>query len=201
MIRKAKDPNQAVKELARAKKALRRELSFDEAGEKPERKLSPLALKKQAARKKQFRMIIYLILFGLFCYLVYWLVKPYKSDMKYGICKVFIELQVPYPYTLYFSEVIDFNDSVRVWFSHYDSFGDYRLMPVQCYFGAHETYGMGLKRITIGRREIDPEVVARFNHSLPAVFAYPPDLVYPTPLPNDPAQLQFDFDRFRKKIL
>lgn len=198
---KAKDPNEAARQRARAKKMLRRELSFDEDQDKP-RKLSPLAQKKIALRKKRRRQYIYLGLIALMSYGLWWMFKPFESSIQYGICKTFVELNVPYPYTLYFSEVLDFSDgSVRIWYSHYDSFGEYRLMPVQCYFAPHETYGLGLSRIMVGRLEVDPEVVERFNHALPAIFAYPPDLTYPTPLPNDPNKLQFDFDSYRKQIL
>lgn len=198
MIKKSKNQQDAEREIARAKSALRRELAYEETGE---RKLSPLAQKKKQERKKKFKRIIYLGIAGFLGYGVYWLVKPYQSGMEYGVCKTFVEQNVPYPKTIYYSEVIPFNDSVRIWFSHNDSFGEFRLEPIQCYFGAHEQYGMGITRITIGRREIDPEIVERFNHGLPAIFAYPPDLVYPTPLPNDPAELQFDFERYRKDIL
>jgi len=198
---KAKDPNEAARQLARAKKMLRRELSFDEEQDKP-RKLSPLAQKKLALRKKRQKQMLYLAALALVGYGIWWMFKPFQSSIQYGICKIFIELNVPYPYTLHYSEVLDFADgSVRVWFSHYDSFGDYRLMPVQCFFAPHETYGLGLSRILIGRREVDPDIVEHFNHALPAIFAYPPDLTYPTPLPNDPIKLQFDFDSYRKKIL
>lgn len=48
---KAKDPNEAARQRARAKKMLRRELSFDEDQDKP-RKLSPLAQKKSPCAKK-----------------------------------------------------------------------------------------------------------------------------------------------------
>ena len=198
---KSKDPNEAARQLARAKKMLRRELSFGDDQDKP-RKLSPMAQKKLALRKKRQKQMLYLALIALVGYGLWWMFKPFQSSMQYGICKTFIELNVPYPYTLYFSEVLDFTDgSVRVWFSHYDSFGDYRLMPVQCFFAPDETYGLGLSSILIGRREVDPDIVKNFNNALPAIFAYPPDLTYPTPLPNDPNQLQFDFDKYRKQIL
>lgn len=197
---KAKDPNEAAKQVARAKKLLRRELSYED-DDKP-RKLSPLAQKKLAQRKKRQKQFMYLALIAFLGYGLWWMLKPYQSGIQYGICKIFIELNVPYPYTIYYSEVLNFADgSVRVWFSHYDSFGDYRLMPVQCYFAPHETYGTAVSRILIEGREVDRETVERFNHALPAILANPPDLTYPTPLPNDPNQLQFDFDSYRKKIL
>ncbi|MFN3700805.1 MAG: hypothetical protein ACK4VI_04690 [Alphaproteobacteria bacterium] len=195
---KPKDPAEAAKKLMRAKKALRRELSFEETGE---RKISPMAQKKIAERKKQFKRYGIGAGFLLLIPLGFWLFKPFEQGMDYGICKTFIELITPFPQSIYYSEVVSFNDSIRVWYSQNDPFGQYRLQAVQCFFGPHEQYGMGLTRVTIGRREIDPEIVQKFNNALPAIFAYPPDLVYPIPLPNDPRDLQFDFERFRKKIL
>lgn len=201
-VTKSKDPNQAARQHAMAKKLLRRELSIEAGEDVPPKKLSPLALKKMALRKKRMKQGAVLAGAAFFLYCAWWLFKPFQSSVEYGICKVFIELNVPYPYTLYYSEVIDLNDgSVRVWFSHYDSFGDYRLMPIQCFYGPHPTYGKALTKVLIGRREIDPSAVERFNTSLPAILNNLPDLTYPTPLPNDPKDLQFDFDKFRKKIL
>lgn len=197
---KAKDPNEAAKQVARAKKLLRRELSFDE-DDKP-RKKSPLAQKKLAHRKKRQKQFLYLILIAFLGYGLWWMFKPFQSSIQYGICKIFIELNVPYPYTIYYSEVLNFSDgSVRVWFSHYDSFGDYRLMPTECHFKQDKQGGLALLRITFAGREVDQETVERFNHGIPAILANPPDLTYPTPLPNDPNQLQFDFESYRKKIL
>lgn len=195
-----KDDSEIEREKARAKKALRRELALDEVGRK-DRPLSPLAQKKKDLRKKRTKNLLYFAVFSILAYGAWFLFKPFQSGMNYGICKVFAELQVPYPYTIYYSEVVEFSDSIRIWYSYLDSFGDYRLVPIQCYFGPHETYGFGLDRVTIGRREIDPDVVERFNSSIPSIITNPPDLIYPTPLPNDPADLQFDFDAFRKQIL
>ena len=188
------------KEKKRAKRALRRELALDDET-KEKIKASPLAQKKKAKRKKQIKQAIILGIILILGYGVWLLFKPFKKGMNYGICKIFIELQVPYPYTLYFSEAIDFADYIRVWYSYLDSFGDYTLTKAEWYFGPHERYGFGLTRVTLGKREIDPEIVEQFNHSIPAIVSNPPALEYPIPLPNDPADLQFDFERFRKKIL
>lgn len=188
----------AAKELARAKSALRRELTMEEQG--VEKKLSPLAEKKKQKRKKKFKQAVIIFIVGLFGYAGWWLLKPFQESMEYGICKIFAELTLTYPDTVYYSEVVRFQGSIRVWYSYTDSFGEFRLEPIQCYFGAHEKFGMGLTRVTMGRREVDPAIVERFNNALPALFAYPPDLIYPTPLPNDPASLQFNTDRFRKSI-
>lgn len=196
-----KDASEIEKEKARAKRALRRELALDEDGSKKDRPLSPLAQKKRNLRKKRIKQTGYLALFILFSYGLWWMLKPYQSDLRYGICKVFIELQVPYPYTIHYSEVISFSDSVRVWYSYLDSFGDYRLVPTQCYYEPHPQYGWALARVTTGRRQIDPDVIDRFNVSIPTIVMNPPDLVFPTQLPRDPSKLKFDFDAYRKKIL
>lgn len=193
-----KNPEEAAKELARAKSALRHELTMEEQG--IEKKLSPLAQRKSLQRKKNWKRLAIFLVLSLFGYIGWWLFKPFQESMEYGICKVFAELTLTYPDTVYYSEVVRFQDSIRVWYSYTDSFGEFRLEPIQCYFGPHEQFGTAVTRVTMGRREIDPEVVKQFNNALPAILAYPPDLIYPTPLPNDPANLKFDVDRFRKSI-
>ena len=160
MATKTQDNSEAEKLKKQAKRALRRELALDTA---EQMKSSPLAQKKKAKRKKQFKKLIIYAVIGLISYGMWYLFKPFQKGLNYGICKVFIELQVPYPYTLYFSEAIDFSDSIRIWYSYLDSFGDYRLTRTQCYFGPHERYGFGLTRVTTGKREIDPDIVEQFN--------------------------------------
>lgn len=197
----AKSADELEKEKARAKRALRRELAMDDGVKKKDRPLSPLAQKKREARKKRIKRYILLAFIGLLGYGFWWLIKPFQSDMRYGICKVFIELQVPYPYTIHYSEVVSFSESVRVWYSFLDSFGDYRLVNTECFYEPHPKYGLALSRVTTGRRQLDPEIIARFNPSIPSIVANPPDLVFPTALPRDPSKLKFDFDAYRKKIL
>ncbi len=191
-------PEEKIKEAK--KKLLRRALAEDEGTAAP-RKLTPMQQKKLLARKKKMRRYALLGVVGLFSYLVYWGFKPYKTGLNYGICKVFIEQSVLYPDTLHFSEVMDFSDSVRIWYSYYDSFGDYRLQQAQCYFRLDDTYGYAVSRITIGRLEVDPDKINLFNHSLGSIIKNPPDLTYPTPLPNDIKDLKFEFEKFRKAIL
>lgn len=163
---------------------------------------SALAEKKRLKRKKQFRLVYLFIGAIVLGYMMYWLVKPYQTSMPYGVCKVFIELYAPYPHTIYYSQVENFSDSVRIWFSKVDPFGEYRLEPMECFFKVPESgYGFELDRVTIGRREIDPDLVQRFNVSIPVIFAHPPDLTYPTALPDSLEGLKFDFDAYRKQIL
>jgi hypothetical protein len=181
------------------KKLLRLALSDGEGVTK--KPLSPMAQKKLAERKKKIKKVIIILAFFLLAYGIYWLFKPFEKGLSFGVCKVFIELSVPYPDSIHYSEVIEFADSVRVWYSYYDTFGDFRLQQTQCFFAPDEKYGMSVSSILVGRLEVDPEKVALFNNSLPSIFKNPPDLTYPEPLPNDIGQLKFEFEKFRQPIL
>ena len=52
----------------------------------------------------------------------------------------------------------------------------------------------------MGKLNIDPIVVERFNLSIPYLVANPPDLTLPVPIPDSLESIEFDLDRFRKKI-
>ena len=180
-----------------AKKALRKELAL----ESQLRQDSALAQKKKAQKKRRKKTYLWIVGGLVFLFLAYLLFKPFQKNMTYGICKVFVQLYVPFPYTLHYSEAYDFDTSVRIWFAHLDAYGDYQLQRAECFFRPDETYGAALDRVTINRREIDPEVIEDFNRSIPVILEYPPDLQYPDPLPRSIDELQFDFDRYRRQIL
>jgi hypothetical protein len=160
---------------------------------------SKIKTEKDKARKKNFLRGFYLVLGVLLSYGIYLLFVPYKGTMPFGICKVFLELNVPYPHTLRLSSVEEFSTSVRIWYADIDSFGEYRLEPIQCYFkaGPNAAVPYVLDKVAINRRELDPQKVADFNRSVPGIFASPPDLTLPGALPDSLAALQFNADRFR----
>lgn len=106
---------------------------------------------------------------------------PMKSTMAYGICKVFVEMRLQYPPTMKVNSVDTFSTSVRIWYTYTDSFGEYILEPIQCYYKPHETLPFALEKITIRRREIAQDTVEAFNKILPVIFANPPDLTIPKP--------------------
>lgn len=163
------------------------------------------ALKKKKQRKR-------LIIAGVVCVLsygVWWLFKPWQGGITFGVCKVFLELYVQNPRSLRLSTVDDFGDTVRIWFTQVDSFGEYRMEPIQCHF-RHATpedqlkYGnvsFVLDKVTVSRRELDPQRVARFNAAIPGIVANPPDMTLPTPLADSLQGLQIDSSMFRKPIL
>ncbi len=155
---------------------------------------------KKKLRKKQIKRGGIGTLALLFIYWVYTLFIPYEGTMAFGICKVFLELNVRYPNTLRIGTVEETGTSVRIWYTQTDSFGEYRMEPIQCYFKPDEKYGFILEKITIRRREVDPQRIENFNRILPVIFKYPPDLTLPTPLPDSLDGLQIETDKFRTPI-
>ena len=133
--------------------------------------------------------------------LIFMLFLPAQGTMAFGLCKIFIELNSQYPQTIRLSTVEEVGLSVRIWFTQVDSFGEYRLEPMQCYFKQDDKLGFILDKVTINRREIDPEIIARFNTSIPVILQNPPDLSLPNALPDSLDSLQFQFEKFRKPIL
>lgn len=161
-------------------------------------------LKEKRTQKKKKRLKQGLIFgfVGLLGWAVYYLFAPFTGGLSYGICKTYLELNVPYPQTLLLSEVVlTRNGSVRIWFTHIDAFGSYRLDSFQCTFAVDEqTKATYLAEVKVGKMNIDPIEVERFNMSIPYLAANPPDLTLPTPIPDSLESIEFDLNRFRKKI-
>ncbi len=161
-------------------------------------------LKEKRAKEKKQRLKQGLIFgfLGLFGWLLYYLFAPFQGGISYGICKTYLELNIPYPQTLLLSEVvITRGGSVRIWFTHIDAFGSYRLDSFQCTFAVDEqTKASYLAEVKIGKLNIDPIEVERFNVSIPYLVANPPDLTLPVPIPDSLQSIEFDLNRFRKKI-
>lgn len=158
--------------------------------------------KRKQKKKKQLKQFVVFMVLGLFSYGIYFLFAPFKAGITYGICKTFLELNLPYPDTLLLSEVVvTRNGSVRIWFTHTDAFGSYRLDSFQCTFAVDEqTKTNYLAEVKFGKLNVDPIEVERFNLALPYLVKNPPDLSLPTPIPDSLESIEFDLNRFRKKI-
>lgn len=162
---------------------------------------STINQKKTEQRKKRIKYGSAAAFAALLGYGIYLLFVPYKGTMGFGVCKVFLEQVVQYPTTLRLSKVEQFPTSVRIWYTQIDSFGEYRLEPIHCFFREDDNVRFAIDRVTIRRREIDPRIVERFNTSLPVIFASPPDLDLPFPLPDSLRDLKIDVTRYLKPIL
>lgn len=160
-----------------------------------------LAAQKKLKRKKLIKRSAWGGGALFFAYAIYWLFFiPFKGGMTYGICKTFLELNLPFPSTMGIARVEDFGMSVRIWYTHIDAFGEYRMEPIQCFFRQDPERGPVIDKITIRRREIEKSIVETFNSVLPAIAANPPDLTIPAPPPDNLRDLHFETDQFRKKL-
>lgn len=165
-----------------------------------EKPTSRLGEKKKAERKKRRRQYLYIAGGLLFAYMFYLLLIPYKGGNNFGVCKVFLQLYVPYPDHLRLSTVEDFGNSYRIWFSSVDGFGEYRLDHIHCFYRSDPNTGFALEKVTIGRREVDQKIIDRFNPSIPTIVHFPPDLTYPYPIPDSLADIEIKTDEFRRKL-
>ena len=156
--------------------------------------------KQKKTRKSHIKIISVLAGIGLIGLLISLGLMPHKGSKAFGTCKVFLELNVQYPDTLRLSGVKESANWVRIWYVQTDSFGEYKMERMQCFFKEHPEYGFELEKVTVRRREIEQSKIDSFNRSLPVVFQNLPDLTLPSPLPTNSRSLQFETNMFRKRI-
>lgn len=172
---------------------------------------SKVSHKKQKQRKKQIK---YGIIFGILVLLGYGISRlfiPYQGHQTFAICKTFLELNVQYPTTIRLSEAFTRGNKVRIWFSHLDGFGQYKIQQIQCIYGPDEKLPYKLESVAISsvtitsenrdRWEIDAEKIKLFNKAvMPFLITYDLDLTLPWPLPNRIRDLKFETHLFRRPI-
>lgn len=107
------------------------------------------------------------------------MIAPTVLKPQFGVCLVFLELQLPFPETFRYTSVRPSKGSWRIYYVHTDAFGEYRSQQAECYFKRDEAsrYQV-LDRVTIDRREVDPRKVNSFNRSIAVVYKNLPDLRY-----------------------
>lgn len=174
------------------------------ADEKPKASLADkLKEQKKAKRKKRTKKIMIWGTISFFCYAYWWLTKPFKATAEYGICRSFLELYVPYPHTIYVSEIKNQRDgSIKLWFTHIGAFGGYRMASFQCRLLRNpKTGALVLTALKLHKVEISPEKVKYLNNAMPYFAENPLVLNWPVQLPDSLNDLHFDFDKVRKIIL
>ncbi|MCC6598878.1 MAG: hypothetical protein IT559_08820 [Alphaproteobacteria bacterium] len=162
---------------------------------------------RKAQKKLKMKIGAGVLGVALLGWAIYTVTIPAEAGMSFGICRVFLENTVRFPQELRLSTVEDLRPrssaensmgGVRLWYTQVDSFGQYRMENIECYFKNDETLGAIVDKIFINRREVDGNVVADFNKILPVVLAYPPDLKYPPALSDSLQGLQIQTDMYRK---
>lgn len=137
--------------------------------------------------------------FLLFCLAIYALYKP-QATIHYGVCKVYLELNEPYPQKMKYLAMEDFGQMVRVIYRKIDSFGLVSVNVAECTFkiennrvtpyllsvdinGKYKTY-----------RAEEPARIEAFNKSVPVIEQNPPDLSIPYFPLNDMSRYRSLYD-------
>jgi hypothetical protein len=201
----AKDPFLAAEMADREqRKALQKKEIKEKLVEQDEleKVLSTSAIgEARAAKKKQiFKYGLWAAGGGVLVWLGMYLFAPYQAGVTYGICKVYLETTLRFPQELRVSTVEDFGDSVRLWYTQVDAFGEYRMESIQCYYKMDPQLGAQIDKILVNRRPVDLQKIKDFNKILPVVMANMPDLTYPSALPDSLNDLQIDTDLFRRQL-
>ncbi len=159
--------------------------------------------KKKEQRKKLIKIVSTILAVSLISYVVWWGTKPYKASEEYGICRSLLELFVPYPHTIYVSELKPLRDgSLKLWYTHIDAFGEYRMEEFSCRLVRNaETGVLELTEIKIHKVYLPSSKVKHLNNSLIYFRENPLVLNWPTRLPDSIGSLQLDFNAVRRNIL
>lgn len=155
---------------------------------------------KQEQRKKKRKYSFYALGGVVFALLVYMLFKPFEGGPQFGVCKTFLELQVRYPHKLRLSSVEILSPTIRIWFTTLDSFGEYKLQAIQCFFEPDPQYGLKLSKVEIDRRPVDSKIVENFNPAIPGILQNLPDLRLPAPISDKLQDLQIETEKFRSPL-
>lgn len=196
------------------RKALKEKLRQEkEASAKPYKEIDEALLKGKlhdqikAKKKLRVRLAIGVVAVLIVAWIVSTAMAPKLGGKPYGVCKVFLENTVRFPDDLHLTSVEglrprgsggDSLGGMRIWYTQIDSFGQYRMENIECYFKPEETTGVAVDKIFINRREVDAQKIADFNKILPAILAGPLNLEYPPPLADNLEDLQIQTDAFRK---
>lgn len=167
----------------------------------PKRSLAEKLKAEKTAKKKKFRKrAIRLSLLAFFSLLVWFLIKPFKASEIYGVCHTLLELTIPYPHTMYVSEVQPtVKRGLVMWYSHIDAFGEYRLEEFTCNIGyLPSTDGVSPPKLSVinlekRKQKFDQETIESFNHAMIYFEENPLVFNYPAALPDTIGALHFDF--------
>jgi len=122
---------------------------------------------------------------------VVWALQPAKASMNFGICKTYIELNVPYPHTLKFMDLYDRKLLVRMTYSYVDAYGQTIFFPITCKFDRDENGRKFLDSVDVNRDKSHPLEdeyrIEEFNKSfgIQLFQKYEPSLLRPPRMPKN----------------
>ncbi len=169
--------------------------------EKPKETLADkLREQKKKARKKAIKRAALYGFLLFFAYILWFLFKPFDASAEYGICRSILELTVPYPQSIYVSEIKNKRDgSMLLWYTHTDAFGEYRMDRFICRFRVNPQTGITeLAEVKTRTVTMSPEKLASLNKAMIYFHENPLILTWPTALPDSIGDLKFEVDKFRR---
>lgn len=117
---------------------------------------------------------------------------PYYGTVKYGVCRTYVELQEPYPSEIQFIHAVEdsYSNTVVISYKKIDPFGLEAMNDIQCTFEGTPYVDLKITKIDINGRkrtypQEDPEIIRKFNMTIPSIEANPGSLVMPYLLSND----------------
>ena len=147
---------------------------------------------KRAAKPRRKRMSwkkrIMLTIMVIIPLLAWWGYQPVflVGSPLFGLCRTYIELNVPYPNQLEFVDLRDnFDGKVDVDYIYNDGFGEHLYTQATCVFDATEAGDPYMKTFRFRRGRSDrpylfnaekQDALDRFNKSVPAILASQPEL-------------------------
>lgn len=158
----------------------------DSSGKKGKKKKSG----KKLSTKKKVALGVVVVL----ALLVFVGLQPLKGTIRFGICKTFIELHIPYPPTLQINAVEEYELAARVYFSYIDPFGSSRLNVIECSFRPDPRTTYALQSVRLNRADMPQSVIDGFNPSIPYIIQHPPDLRLPVFKGKDLVNLKIDYN-------
>ena len=136
-----------------------------------------------ASTKKKLYWAGGLSFFGL---IVLMALSPTQGSIRYGICRVYVELNDLYPKEITYLSVED-GDPVKIFYKKVDPFGVSSVNSVECYFKRDSSGAFlnELSKVDInGKFRVyeaeKPENIKRFNVGIPAILENPPNLDLPS---------------------
>lgn len=121
----------------------------------------------------------------LFFLLVLLLFIPQMGTIQFGICKVLIESNEPFPHEVKLLMVDDEERFVRIYYSSIGTFGERRSNFMDCTFKVDKDGNVlpELDKVDMnGKKKFNienPEYIKKFNLGVPAIVENPPSLVLP----------------------
>lgn len=119
---------------------------------------------------------------------------PRNGTEKYGLCKVFLELNIPYPLTLRILQVEEVGNRADIIYSDMDGFGYDTISRLRCQFSTLSNGNIVLKDYQFDdyKRPLEKKNkdIADFNRSIPTLMQNLPSLALPTPLPDNITDLK-----------